>query len=48
MKLGKLNKDGTYYITLPKRLIMALQWDYGMELEVILDKNGNLIIKQKK
>lgn len=47
MKLGKLNSNGTFYIALPKRIVMAKGWQYGDELEVEIDNKGNLVIKKK-
>lgn len=41
-----LNKQ--YKITLPKALIDAISWGKGDELKVILDGNGNLVLKKEK
>jgi len=40
-----LNKQ--FKITLPKSLILAKAWKKGDELDVILDKDGNLVLVKR-
>ena len=48
MKLGKLNGNGTYYISLPKALVKAKGWNYGDQLIIKINKKGNLEIERFK
>ena len=44
----KLQKNGaTYQISIPSALVRAKSWDVGDQLEINLDKNGDMILKKK-
>jgi len=47
MKLQQLN-NGAFILALPSQIIRAKQWAKGDEIKIIIDTNGDLILKEKK
>ena len=45
MKLQKLKNY--YHVQMPKRIIEAMQWEKGSDLEVIIKGKDELLIKKK-
>lgn len=45
MKLIKNNTS--FMINLPKQIVLAKQWKVGDELVAIINKDGDIVIKQK-
>ncbi len=43
-KLQQMN-SGNYFITLPKQIIRAKQWQKGREVKVEIDNQGNMVLK---
>lgn len=45
MKL-QLMKHGTFFITLPKQIVLAKGWKKGQELKCKINQDGQIIIKE--
>ena len=45
MKLQQL-KNGAYVLTLPKQIILAKQWQKGDDIKIMIDKEGNIVLKK--
>ena len=45
MKLQKINQS--FYLCLPKSIVLAKQWKQGDELEYKITDKGNLLIGKK-
>jgi len=46
MKLQQLN-NGMYMIGLPKAIVNAKQWKKQDEIAVIIDQEGNIVLKKR-
>ena len=42
------NNSGQYRITIPKDLVKLLKWKQGTDVVFVLDKDGNLVLKEIK
>jgi bifunctional DNA-binding transcriptional regulator/antitoxin component of YhaV-PrlF toxin-antitoxin module len=45
MKIQQM-KNGQHFITLPRQIVRAKNWKKGQELEIIINDQGQLIIKE--
>lgn len=45
MKLGKNGRS--FFVTLPKQIVLAKQWQVGDALQAVITKEGHILIKEK-
>lgn len=45
MKLQQMN-NRQFFITLPNQIVRAKGWEKGENLKVMIDKNGDLVIRK--
>lgn len=46
MKLQELNKT-SYFVVLPKSIVLAKGWKKGDDIKVEINKEGNIVLKRK-
>ena len=46
MKIQQL-QNGAYIITLPRQIVLAKGWKKGDEVKTEINKEGNIVIKEK-
>ena len=47
MKLQELNKT-SYFVVLPKQIILAKGWNKGDNIITEINKNGDIVLKKEK
>ena len=45
MKLQQL-KEGTFFTTLPKQLVLAKEWKKGDKLKATIDAKGDIVLRK--
>jgi len=45
MKLQQL-KQGQFFLCLPRELVRAKQWQKGDDIKVLINKEGDLVLKK--
>lgn len=44
MKLQYNKHTGQYFLTIPKKLVEAMNWEKGMEIKIRFNEKGNLVL----
>lgn len=43
-KIQQMPNDGSYFLTIPKSLIRAKEWQKGQSVRITISKDGNLVL----
>tara|TARA_Y100000310_G_scaffold339688_1_gene433161 strand:+ start:16793 stop:16933 length:141 start_codon:yes stop_codon:yes gene_type:complete len=46
MKLQQM-KQGQFFVTLPKQIVLAKQWKKHDEIIAVIDQEGNIVLRKK-